>query len=120
MDNIGILDPNGKNINPLNNKSYSEQYKKLSKIWSKFPAYDKAKDFIDIIKNNQVTLVVSGTGSGKTVLFPKYVLHALNYNAKIAITLPKQIITQSSAEFSAKTLDVFGFKIKVFLSIFFI
>ena len=106
MDNIGILDPNGKNINPLNNKSYSEQYRKLSKIWSKFPAYDKAKDFIDIIKNNQVTLVVSGTGSGKTVLFPKYVLHALNYDAKIAITLPKQIITQSSAEFSAKTLDV--------------
>lgn len=106
MSNIGILDPKGININPLNNKNYSEEYKNLSKIWSKFPAYEKANYIIETIKKNQVTIVISGTGSGKTVLVPKFALHALDYKKKIAITLPKQIITKSAAEFSAKTLDV--------------
>ena len=106
MNNIGILDPEGKNNNPLNNKLYTNEYKKLSKIWSKYPAYEKANEIIKIIKENQVTLIVSGTGSGKTVLVPKFALHALDYKKKIAITLPKQIITKSAAEFSAKTLDV--------------
>lgn len=103
---IGILDPMGSNNNPLTNKEYSETYKNLAKVWSKFPAYENAEDIIEQIKTHNVILVISGTGSGKTVLFPKYVLHAFNYDAKIAITLPKQLITESSAQFSADTLDV--------------
>ncbi len=106
IKNTGILDPEGKNINPLNNQPYSDNYKELAQIWSKFPAYDNAKGIIDDIKKHSVILVESSTGSGKTVLVPKYALHALNYDAKIAITLPKQIIAKSAAEFAAKTLDV--------------
>ena len=102
----GILDPDGKYKNPLTNKTYSDEYKRLAKIWSKFPAYKNPEMIINEIRENQVLLVVSGTGSGKTVLLPKFTLHALDYNKKIAITLPKQIITKSSAEFAAKTLDV--------------
>ena len=105
-NNIGILDPDGKNKNPLTNNIYSDEYKKLANIWRNFPAYENAEEYINLIKKHQVLLVVSGTGSGKTVLFPKYALHALDYSGKIAITLPKQIITRSAAEFSAKTLDV--------------
>lgn len=105
-DNIGILDPDGVNNNPFTNKTYSEEYIKFSKKWRKLPAYENAKQHIKDIINNQVILVVSGTGSGKTVLFPKYVAHALDYKGNIGITLPKQIIAKSAAEFSAKTLDV--------------
>ena len=82
MSNVGILDPKGLNINPLNNKNYSDDYKSLSKIWSKFPAYEKANHIINTIKNSQVTIVISGTGSGKTVLVPKFALHALDYKKK--------------------------------------
>ena len=106
MENIGILDPDGKNLNPLNNQVYSDTYKELAKKWSKFPAYERAEEIIDIIKSNQVILVISGTGSGKTVLLPKYALHALDYKGHIGITLPKQIIAKSAAEFAAATLDV--------------
>jgi pre-mRNA-splicing factor ATP-dependent RNA helicase DHX15/PRP43 len=106
MENIGILDPTGININPLNNKPYSEEYKTFAKSWSKLPAYSSAKEIINGIKENQVVLLNSGTGSGKTVLLPKFALHALNYQAKIAITLPKQIVAQSAAEYAALTLDV--------------
>jgi HrpA-like RNA helicase len=103
---IGILDPLGKNVNPLNNQEYSDNYRELAKKWSKFPAYEKRNLIISSIIDNNVTLIISGTGSGKTVLLPKYMLHVLNYNGKIAVTLPKQMIAKSSAEYSALTLDV--------------
>lgn len=106
MNNKGILDPSGKNINPLNNKEYSDEYKKLASIWSTYPAYQDVNNTIDIIKKNQVVLITSGTGSGKTVLIPKYVLHVLDYKGYIVVSLPKQILAQSSAEFAARTLDV--------------
>ena len=104
--NIGILDPDGKNNNPLNDQPYSDKYKSLAKVWSKFPAYDNPKDIIKLINDNQVVLVISGTGSGKTVLIPKYVLHQTYYKGRILISLPKQIIAHSAAEFAALTLDV--------------
>jgi HrpA-like RNA helicase len=105
-NNIGILDIKGENPNPLTNNPYSDEYKKLAKTWSKFPAYEKAEEILNEIRNNQVVLIISGTGSGKTVLLPKFALHVLDYNKKIAVTLPKQIIAKSAAEFAAKTLDV--------------
>jgi hypothetical protein len=36
-------------------------------------------------------LTIFETGAGKTVLNPKFALHSFNYNAKIAITLPKEL-----------------------------
>lgn len=104
--NIGILDPDGVHNNPITKQPYTENYKTLAKSWSKLPAYQNARDNIEQIRLNNVLLVVSGTGSGKTVLFPKYVLHTLNYEGRVAITMPKQIITKSSAEYAAATLDV--------------
>ena len=104
--NIGILDPEGINKNPLTGEEFTDTYKVMGKIWSKFPAYQNPEKIIKEIHDNQVILVISGTGSGKTVLFPKYVLHSLDYKGKIAVTLPKQIIAKSAAEFAAKTLDV--------------
>lgn len=106
MNTIGILDPEGISTNPLTGNSYSDKYKQLAKIWSQLPGYAMATKVIDIIKNNQIILIVAETGSGKTVLVPKFALHALNYNGSVAITMPKQIITKASAEYSANTLDV--------------
>lgn len=104
----GIMDPEGINNNPINDLPYSEEYKELAKKWSQLPAYKKAKEILKTIANNQVTLVISSTGSGKSVMVPKFVLHLFDYdkNKKIAMTLPKQITAKSSAEFAAKTLDV--------------
>ena len=42
-DQIGILDPNGINNNPLTNKPYTEKYKKLATFWSNLPVYKQAK-----------------------------------------------------------------------------
>lgn len=106
MTNIGILDPTGINKNPLTNEDYSDRYRELGKIWSNFPAYKRADDILKTLNENQVTIITSGTGSGKTVLIPKFLLHIFGYEKNIAVTLPKQIIVKSTAEFSAETLDV--------------
>ena len=105
-DKIGILDPNGVKPNPLTGKDYSQQYKNLSKKWSTFPAYKKAKDVLESIANNQITMIISGTGSGKSVLIPKFALHYTNYQGKIGMTLPKKVVTVSAAMFAAETMDV--------------
>ena len=106
MNNIGILDPLGENLNPLTNEPYSDQYKKYATKWSKLPAYSYANEIIQSIKDNQVLLIISSTGSGKTVLLPKFTLHTLDYNGKIIVTLPRKHVTSSAAEYSALTLDV--------------
>lgn len=103
---IGIFDPEGKNANPFNNKPYSNTYKSLAKFWSNLPAYKMAKDVVEAIYRNDVVLIISGTGSGKSVLVPKYCIHVNNYSGQTIMTLPKKLITKATAEFAAKTLDV--------------
>ena len=104
--NIGILDPKGKNPNPLTGNPYSDAYRDMAKVWSSLPAYVDASKMIDQIRAHNVILVVSGTGSGKTVLFPNYLMHCFDYKARIAITLPKKSSARSSAQYEADLMDV--------------
>lgn len=103
---IGILDPEGKYKNPLTNEPYTEKYFEGVKFWSVLPMYEVREKALKIISEHQVTLVVSGTGSGKTVLTPKFMLHLLNYRGKIVVTIPKQAPVKEAAEFAANNLDV--------------
>jgi HrpA-like RNA helicase len=103
---IGILDPDGENINPLNKKPYSDNYKKFSKFWSVLPTYKKADEILKHISEQNILLIQSGTGSGKSVITPKLLLHHFNYDKKIIMILPKQILTKTSASYAADTLDV--------------
>ena len=124
--NVGILDPLGKKDNPLTNKPYENLYKEekqfefppgskkmhdytyknISKIWTNLIVYKKRLEMIKTIKNCQVSLIKAGTGVGKTVLLPKFALHAGNYKDKVICCIPKKIITLETADFAAKCLDV--------------
>ena len=107
-----ILDSKGKYNNFITNEEYSEEYKILASKWKELPMYKDSnivKKFFKLLHDNQVILLVSGTGSGKTVLVPKYFLKyiiTLNLLGKIAITNPKILTTIYNAEYGAKTLDV--------------
>jgi HrpA-like RNA helicase len=107
-----ILDINGINNNFINNLPLSEDFKILAQSWSLLPMYKDKKSvskFFDLLHNTQVMLLVSGTGSGKTVLVPKffykYVI-TMGLLGKIAVTNPKQLTTIYNAEYGAKTLDI--------------
>jgi HrpA-like RNA helicase len=106
FDKIGILDPEGLQNNPLTGEPYSEKYIEVAKKWSNFPMYAQKDEVIDTIYNNRCILVTAGTGSGKTVLIPKYTLHTFNYQGKIAITIPRRAATLAAAGYAAITLDV--------------
>ena len=117
---IGILDPEGLQNNPFTNEPYQNlyddptkeptktngTYKQFGDFWSKLPMYEKREEAINLIYDNSVVLIVSGTGSGKTVLAPKFALHCMNYQGRIAITNPKRVPTKENAEFSAQHMDV--------------
>lgn len=102
----GILDVKGDNDNPLTEKPYSDSYAVYAMSWSRLPAYKNALESIKLLQNNDVILIRSDTGSGKTVLFPKFALHILNYKRGVIVSLPKRIITKSAAEYASKLLDV--------------
>lgn len=101
-----LLNPEGVGLNPITNKVFSDRYRELAKFWTKLPAYKKAHQVIDGIKNDQVILITSYPGSGKTLLTPRYALEALEYKGKVGLSMPKQILTVSNASFQAEILDV--------------
>jgi pre-mRNA-splicing factor ATP-dependent RNA helicase DHX15/PRP43 len=105
-ENIGILDKEFKHSNPLTGESYSEEYKELFNKLTGLAAYNDREKVINAIQDNQVIIIQAMTGVGKTVWVPKFALHALNYQNKIAVTNPKKITTKSNATFMAKSLDV--------------
>ncbi|PNH12550.1 putative ATP-dependent RNA [Tetrabaena socialis] len=63
---------------------------------------------VHAIKNSQVTIVISGTGSGKTVIVPKVAAKVLSMQTgmQIGITNPKTTTTLANAEYAARCMDV--------------
>ena len=111
---IGILDPEGKNDNPLTGEPYQnlylesdgKTYADFAKMWTQLPIYQRIKELIQTIYDNQVVLIISGTGSGKSIISGKAILHALNYQGKVIMTNPRKIPSEDNGRFNAKTLDV--------------
>lgn len=115
MKELGILDPNGLEKNPLTGVEYTPEYVSFSingdnsigaLPWTKYPVYEKRYEFIKAIHESQVVMVVSGTGSGKSVLVPKFALHVLDYKGRVVLTNPKTLATYKNAQYAALCLDV--------------
>ncbi len=124
---IGLHDPLGLNVNPftlqpyenfysgtktlmsgpLKGKKIDLSYKNISYIWTNQIVYKGyLNKLIQTIRDNQVTLLISGTGTGKTLLTPRAVMESYNYQKKVIITIPKKVICRSSAEFGAQCSGV--------------
>lgn len=111
LPKVGVLDPSGKYPNPLTGEDYSIEYKegpKKDRHWSKLPFNqpEAQREAFTALQKNQVILVKSGTGSGKSSQVPKFLSHLLGYRGRIAITIPTQVSTLSSAQYMASALDV--------------
>jgi pre-mRNA-splicing factor ATP-dependent RNA helicase DHX15/PRP43 len=53
-------------VNPFTGKPFSEKYRKILTGRRKLPVNKHRKEFLDLIQNNQVVILVGETGSGKT------------------------------------------------------
>lgn len=69
------------------------------------PVYEQKQRILDTLKTNQVIIVQSPTGSGKTTQIP-VILHEAGYsdNGIIAVTQPRRIAALSVSEFISKQL----------------
>jgi late competence protein required for DNA uptake (superfamily II DNA/RNA helicase) len=112
MSTGDILDANAKLPNMFNGKSLGDVYKSGSKIWGNLPVYcnkTKLDEIVESLEKNQVTIVSSGTGSGKTVIIPKLcvkILKSRQIPLKVGVTNPKTTTTISNATKSAEWAEV--------------
>lgn len=93
-------------INPITKQPYSEKYNILKKSWMNYSTYLDRENIKNKLRDNNVLTIVSPTGSGKSVITPRIVSEFFNYEKKIVLSLPKQIITTSLAKYVAETMDV--------------
>lgn len=56
-------------INPFTNKPFSDKYRKILAGRRKLPVNKHRKEFLDLVQNNQVVILVGETGSGKTTQY---------------------------------------------------
>ncbi|MDX9958876.1 MAG: ATP-dependent RNA helicase [Spirochaetia bacterium] len=73
----------------------------------KLPVYDQNSRILDALKDNQVIVVESPTGSGKTTQIP-VILHEAGFsgNGVIGVTQPRRIAALSVSEFIARQMGV--------------
>ncbi|MBQ3836998.1 MAG: ATP-dependent RNA helicase, partial [Treponema sp.] len=73
--------------------------------YKKLPVYEQKQKILDCLEQNQVIVVQSPTGSGKTTQIP-VILHEAGYsqNGVIAVTQPRRIAAISVSEFISKQL----------------
>jgi HrpA-like RNA helicase len=95
-------------MNPLTNIKYSKEYYKLKKKLSKLPIYQKEniKLFEKKLDKCNILILVSGTGSGKSIGSPILALKHYNYRRKIILTQPRTVNIEDIASFIALQLDV--------------
>ena len=73
--------------------------------YASLPVYAQKQKILDCLENNQVVIVESPTGSGKTTQIP-VILYEAGYgtNGMIAVTQPRRIAALSVSEFISKQL----------------
>ena len=119
MEKKGILDLKGEYPNPLNGKNFSPLYSHIAdcaaidlkkgkpgKGWGHYIIYKDKNRIFKALMEYQAIILVSGTGTGKTVIFPKLLSHFFNYSKPIIITIPTKKAVGSCAEYGAKCMDV--------------
>ena len=102
------LDAAGRFPNPLTGLPYSSARMAWARKWREFPLYkmkDKLQALVGSFQRNSVTIVVSGTGSGKTLLAVPLMLRKAAGSA-VAVTIPKRTAVLAAAQTGAEILDV--------------
>ena len=96
------------NINPLNEKPFSDNYLFLKDRIDSLPANDPAlkKKLFELLDKHQLIILSGETGSGKSTQTGKHLLEYLKYKGKVVVTQPRTLNAQSIAQRVAEELDV--------------
>ncbi|GJQ10468.1 hypothetical protein GpartN1_g2259.t1 [Galdieria partita] len=95
-------------VNKYTGKPYSEKYYELLKVRKALPIYERKEEFLKIVKESKVVVLVGDTGSGKTTQVPQFILEEgfLEKNKMIVCTQPRRVAAMSVSQRVADELDV--------------
>ncbi|KAL9385118.1 hypothetical protein Peur_022128 [Populus x canadensis] len=100
-------------INRWNGKPYSQRYYEILEKRKNLPVWHQKDDFLQVLKKNQVLVLVGETGSGKTTQIPQFVLEAVELESSdrrrkmmIGCTQPRRVAAMSVSRRVAEEMDV--------------
>ncbi|EKX74191.1 Helicase associated domain HA2 containing protein [Theileria equi strain WA] len=93
--------------NRWTNLPYSNRYYEILEQRKRLPAWQARKNFVKLVKRNQILILVGETGSGKTTQMSQFALEAgLSGFRTIGITQPRRVAAMSVATRVAQEMDV--------------
>ncbi|KAK3194328.1 hypothetical protein Dsin_025638 [Dipteronia sinensis] len=114
LNGIGAAMNNNTNslINSWNGKPYSQRYFDILEKRKTLPVWHQKDDFLQVLKANQVLILVGETGSGKTTQIPQFVLEGVDIEIPgrrkmlVACTQPRRVAAMSVSRRVAEEMDV--------------
>jgi pre-mRNA-splicing factor ATP-dependent RNA helicase DHX15/PRP43 len=95
-------------ISPYTGRPYTERYATLKRIRSGLPIFSKKEEFIGLLNENRIVVLVGETGCGKTTQVPQFLVEA-GYSKggkHIGCTQPRRVAAMSVAARVAQEMDV--------------
>ncbi|CAG2181336.1 unnamed protein product, partial [Oppiella nova] len=97
-------------INPCTKVPYSQRYYELFRKRIQLPVWEYKEQFLDLIDNHQILVLVGETGSGKTTQIPQWCVEYCRNKGSIKIgvscTQPRRVAAMSVATRVAEEMDV--------------
>ncbi|CAI7810573.1 unnamed protein product, partial [Closterium sp. NIES-53] len=95
-------------INPYNGRPYTQRYFDILEKRKTLPVWQQKQEFVDLLKKQQIIVLVGETGSGKTTQIPQFVVECLNATNKkqVACTQPRRVAAMSVSRRVADEMDV--------------
>ena len=103
------LDAKGVRLNFMNGEPYTaDRFIK----WSTLPVYSTKESLRQLCKSleeDRVTIIISPTGSGKSVITPPLALSMVfASDLRVAVTVPKKVLATAASAYANKNLDCEG------------
>ncbi|GJP59057.1 hypothetical protein CLOP_g7136 [Closterium sp. NIES-67] len=95
-------------INPYNGRPYTQRYFDILEKRRTLPVWQQKQEFVELLKKQQIIVLVGETGSGKTTQIPQFVVECLNATPKkqVACTQPRRVAAMSVSRRVADEMDV--------------
>lgn len=83
----------------------------------KLPVYRHQDQIMDYVSQNQVTILIGETGSGKSTQIPQFLIDSVSKGKKIAVTQPRRVAAISlagrvAAEYGCRIGDEVGYSVR--------
>lgn len=112
-DNCDAAKPANYGINKLTKKPYSRRWHDINEKRIKLPVWEYREQFMRLLDENQIIILVGETGSGKTTQIPQWCVDycdQLNQDTSqklsVACTQPRRVAAMSVAARVAEEMDV--------------